>query len=107
MCVPPARAMIRSRHRDLAHAAPLVVKETTMKRDRVTKTVVNRLSRRSVVGQLAGASAALAVSASGLAAGSDAASGSASPVQTSSDTTQEGPVMTDSSQTADAPLTVV
>jgi len=99
--------MIRSRHRDLAHAAPLVVKETTMKRDRVTNTVVNRLSRRSVVGQLAGAGAALAVATGGLAAGRDAAPGSASRVQASSDTTKEGTVMTDSSQTADAPLTVV
>ena len=66
-----------------------------------------RLSRRSAVGRLAGASAA-AVAASGLSVFRGTAHGTSLRVRPSIVTTQEGSTMTDATPTADAaPLTVV
>ena len=67
-----------------------------------------RLSRRSAVGRLAGASAAAVVAATGLGMSRGTAQGATSRVRPSIVTTQEGSTMTDATPTADAaPLTVV
>jgi pimeloyl-ACP methyl ester carboxylesterase len=68
---------------------------------------VGRLSRRSAVGKLAGASAAAAVAA-GLGTSRNAAQGASSPGRSFVVTTQEGSNMTDATPTAaSGPLTVV
>lgn len=70
-------------------------------------TSADRRDRRSAVGKLAGASAA-AVVASRLGVSRGAAQGTASRIQSSVVTTQEGNVMTDTTPSAEsAPLTVV
>jgi pimeloyl-ACP methyl ester carboxylesterase len=67
-----------------------------------------RLSRRSAVGRLAGASAGAAIAASGLGVFRGTAHGASLRVRPSIVTTQEGSTMTDATPTADAaPLTVV
>jgi pimeloyl-ACP methyl ester carboxylesterase len=67
----------------------------------------DRLSRRSAVGLLVGASAAV-VAAAGLGISRDTAQGASSRLRSSIVTTQEGLAMTDATPTADAaPLTVV
>lgn len=72
-----------------------------MLRNLIVKRCANRLSRRAAVGQLAGATAALAVTASSLDRRAGAAATSSSDV-----TTQEGTFMTNTTAT-DAPMTVV
>jgi pimeloyl-ACP methyl ester carboxylesterase len=68
----------------------------------------SRRSRRSAVGKLAGAGAAVAVAVAGLGVSRGDAQGTASRVQSSVVTTQEGTFMTDTTPNADAaPLTVV
>src|SRR4051794_2727448 len=67
-----------------------------------------RLSRRSAVGRLAGAGAAVAVAASGLRVSRDVAQAATSLIGSSVITTQEGINMTDATPTAaSGPLTVV
>ena len=67
----------------------------------------DRLSRRSAIGHLSAASAAIAVAAAGLGVSRGTAHGATSPVRPSIVTTQEGSTMTDATPTADAALTVV
>src|SRR5690349_8890116 len=75
-----------------------------MTRNDVTGTSADRLSRRSAIGQLAGASAAVAVAAAGL----GVSRGTADAAGSSAATTQEGSFVTDATPTAGAaPLTVV
>src|SRR4051794_40849962 len=69
--------------------------------------MADRLSRRSVVGRLAGASAGLAVAAAGVGVSRDAAQAATSLVESSVVTTQEEPHVTDATPAAAAPLTVV
>jgi pimeloyl-ACP methyl ester carboxylesterase len=68
---------------------------------------IDRLSRRSAIGRLAGASAAVAIAAAGLEMSRGTTQASSSPVQSSVATTEEGTIMTDATPTAAAPLTVV
>ena len=61
-----------------------------MTRNLVPENTADRLSRRSAIGRLAGASAGIAVAAAGLGVSRDAAHGASSPVRSSIVTTQEG-----------------
>src|SRR5829696_8543609 len=69
-------------------------------------TSTDRLSRRTAIGELASASAAVAIAAAGLGVSRDAVQGAASPVGPSVVTTPEESIMTDATPTT-APLTVV
>jgi pimeloyl-ACP methyl ester carboxylesterase len=76
-----------------------------MARNDIPENRADRLSRRSAIGQLAGASAAIAVA--GLGVSRDAAQATTSPVGSSVTTTQEESQVADATPTAAAPLTVV
>src|SRR3954467_14886599 len=78
-----------------------------MTRNQVPENTADRLSRRSAIGQLAGASAAVPAAAAGLGVARDAAQATTSPVGSSVATTQEESHVTDATPTAAAPLTVV
>src|SRR5262245_33503945 len=78
-----------------------------MTRNIVLTNVADRLSRRSVVGRLAGASAAIAASAAGVRVFPDAAQAATSFAGSSAVKTQEESHMTDATPTAAAPITVV
>jgi pimeloyl-ACP methyl ester carboxylesterase len=81
-------------------------KRDVMTRNFVSEDSANRLSRRSAVSRLAGASAAIAVAASALGASRGAAQAAASPLG-SSTVAQKESIMTEATPTATAPLTVV
>ncbi len=78
-----------------------------MIRNPIAGPAPDRLSRRSVVSQLAGAGAAVAVAAAGLGISRGAAQAASSRVQSPVVTTQEGIAMTDATPAASGPLTVV
>jgi pimeloyl-ACP methyl ester carboxylesterase len=79
-----------------------------MTRNLVPENTADRLSRRSAIGQLSAASAAIAVAAAGPRVFRGTAQGAPLNVRPSIVTTQEGSTMTDATPTADAaPLTVV